>query len=469
MAQQGALSVGRRAAALPTTTAKLTAWTDEASETIHHRTNIRTLPLVTDTDTDTDTDTITVTDTGTGTDADPENTSTPDSSRPSFHSSLKVSVTSQNKPPPTLVWLAYPCHVAAAALHDVSILSILPVRSCIVDEENPHHARGGAGLSPAHSPTSLDGTTTATGEVASLSPGVNGLRGWTWSWASGGAKAPTPATPRTRARHQEDAGSAANSNPTRKQRQAIHLSQARAMASVGAVGTPSLTWTPAPFLGPPAIVAPGTLGALRSCMDVTGPSRSFLEEVRDPTAAAASSGKQHPGGWDVDYSNASGQASIRVAVGRLTGWGSPQSWMSGTIGIKDAAPAITVGGFWVICRPQVMCGSGSGLPGLDVTCCCVWHQSHGIHPMVSIPWYPSHGIWPMAAKHAVVSRPAPPDFVPIEVQIPTPWSDDAHAGCAADDSVLDRVASTHEGGSGVEAGKLGIMADAKIGIVQLYN
>lgn len=24
--------------------------------------------------------------------------------------------------------------------------------------------------------------------AASLSPGVNGLRGWTWSWASGGAK-----------------------------------------------------------------------------------------------------------------------------------------------------------------------------------------------------------------------------------------------------------------------------------------
>lgn len=39
---------------------------------------------------------------------------------------------------------------------------------------------------------------------------------------------------------------------------------------------------------------------------------SFLEEVRDPTAAAASSyGKQHPDGWDVDYSN----GSIRVGVG----------------------------------------------------------------------------------------------------------------------------------------------------------
>lgn len=83
-----------------------------------------------------DTDTITITDT---VKVRKTQSTPPNSSRPPFHSTLKVSVTSKTSPPlsTTVVWLAYPCLVAAAALHDVSILSILPVHYCIVDEETP--------------------------------------------------------------------------------------------------------------------------------------------------------------------------------------------------------------------------------------------------------------------------------------------------------------------------------------------
>ncbi|KAH7023570.1 hypothetical protein EDB80DRAFT_675123 [Ilyonectria destructans] len=215
----------------------------QASETIHHRTpHIRTSYIIHDTDTITITDTVKVRKT---------QSTPPNSSRPSFHSTLKVSVTSKTSPPlsTTVVWLAYPCLVAAAALHDVSILSILPV---LLHRRrgNPHHGRSaepGFGMPPAHAhalmlsscsiahcgcsgrelrdsaqiilailfslnsplhcPQSASSDRHRLGHprsprssppyvvepwlqlaAASLSPGVNGLRGWTWSWASGGAK-----------------------------------------------------------------------------------------------------------------------------------------------------------------------------------------------------------------------------------------------------------------------------------------